>query len=865
LPVIEERLKLARDQPEVWGALVTACRIAGDDARRAAVLEDWLATDLALPWREDLVWLGKFRAEQDGAEAGIKALRTAWRKSRDTEVAAALAELLLASGKTDDYTALVGELSTVDPSQQPANGAEASAVSLARLLRARAALLRGNAEGAFAEYQAYAEHAQYLQPEAASEYLLVVAGLRGAEAAEQSAQELCAKGSMVGSQLTPTQCAANLLTGVGHEQGGLKLLEAAAERAPEDLRLQSSFALAAEQAEKYDAAEQAYRRMLAADPKSEAAWTGLGRITEKRGKPADVEAVVRQAERARGDVPALLELALARSYLAHGRPGRTVEILTGLRKRLPESYIGEEELRQAYAALAAAPAPSPGVAASGAVPAPTPEDLRAVNEAESFLIGAGGQVDEGKARQMIEALARRGNPYANVRVGLWQAFGRVGYTADPRRGAAIAAPSLAAVRTAAEGGEPFAQYLWGTALQNGVGVPKQPAEAEVWLRKAAERNQPWALHNLGWMAESGGTGKPDLQAALAWYRRGAEVGNPASMMSLAVLRLGKEPGVRDPAEGMRWLAQAAKAGLPDAVSWYAAVLLYGREGVPPDPAHARPWLEKAATLGQDRSLYDLGADLLVGAAGPVDEPRSCKFLEEAAAGGNARAMWQLAWQSALGRGTPHDGKRAEEWIQRAAARGIDDPEMLLGSVEDASPAARRYFAEGLRALERLAASGDAYAGGLLARLSANGAGVPEDEARALAFARPAAAGGSTEAMRILGWAYRHGEGVAADPEQAAAWWRRGAEGGNGFCMMWYSQMLFGGEGIVADPAAALAWLERAGERGNAWAVRDLGSLYDEGWHGVPRDETKAVYWKRKALAFDDQEARGWLIVHHLLD
>jgi TPR repeat protein len=84
-------------------------------------------------------------------------------------------------------------------------------------------------------------------------------------------------------------------------------------------------------------------------------------------------------------------------------------------------------------------------------------------------------------------------------------------------------------------------------------------------------------------------------------------------------------------------------------------------------------------------------------------------------------------------------------------------------------------------------------------------------------------------------------------------------------MMWYSQMLFRGEGGKQDPAAARAWLERSGELGNAWAVRDLGNFYDAGTRGIPRDPAKAAYWKRKALAFDDQEARGWLIAHHRLE
>jgi TPR repeat protein len=91
---------------------------------------------------------------------------------------------------------------------------------------------------------------------------------------------------------------------------------------------------------------------------------------------------------------------------------------------------------------------------------------------------------------------------------------------------------------------------------------------------------------------------------------------------------------------------------------------------------------------------------------------------------------------------------------------------------------QRSVARNLRQLEQLAAGGDAFAGGLSARLYLEGAGVKTDPARALAFVKPAAERGSTEAMRVLGWAYKQGDGVDLDLPQAAAWWRRGAEGGN---------------------------------------------------------------------------------------
>ncbi|MFY9826615.1 MAG: tetratricopeptide repeat protein, partial [Thermoanaerobaculia bacterium] len=545
---------------------------------------------------------------------------------------------------------------------------------------------------------------------------------------------------------------ARLLAELGHSQGALQLLEVAAQRAPEDLRLQTSFALVAEQAGAFDRAEQAYRRLLAAEPKSETYWSGLGRIAEHRGDPGELGALLRQAEQATGTLPAGIVLALARAYLAHGQPARTVELLNAYRERFPNSYLGEDELREAYRAIGAGSPSSAsfgsrvslaayrtgGSGGAGAAPPPA-EDLRAMRESEAAMLGISGTVDEAKGREIAKRLAQRGNVYANVRISIWQQAGTQGYAKNPRQSDATAQPYLPALRAAAQAGEPYAEYLWGTVLLRGIGVPKQAAEGGAWLRKAADRGEPWALNNLGWMAENGDGANRNLQEALRWYRKGAEAGNVHSMESVAKLRLTvDEPGLRQPAEGVQWLAKAAERGLPEAVSWYAAAQLYGLPGaIPSDPVRARPWLEKAAVLGDGRGIYDLGAALLAGAGGPADEKRAVALFEKEAANGSARASWQLAWQSALGQGTARDGKRAEQWIERATALGYDDPGLILGAHAEQGEVFHRQFTRGLSALEKLAAAGDAFAGGLAARFyQQDDTGVKTDPARAVALARP---------------------------------------------------------------------------------------------------------------------------------
>ncbi len=161
----------------------------------------------------------------------------------------------------------------------------------------------------------------------------------------------------------------------------------------------------------------------------------------------------------------------------------------------------------------------------------------------------------------------------------------------------------------------------------------------------------------------------------------------------------------------------------------------------------------------------------------------------------------------------------------------------------------------------MSAAGDPAAQAMLGGLLYDGSGLDRDRERALRLVRAAAEAGIPEAMRTLGRAYRSGNGLLKDPAQALRWWRRCAELGNGFCMTWYGIELIEGELTTRDLETGMAWLLRAAEAGNRWAIYDLGNLYDEGWYGLPRDEAKALHWKRKLAIRGEYEARGWLLYY----
>jgi len=102
--------------------------------------------------------------------------------------------------------------------------------------------------------------------------------------------------------------------------------------------------------------------------------------------------------------------------------------------------------------------------------------------------------------------------------------------------AAAAAPSTE--QTAAERGDPKAQYHLGYIYLEGKGVTQDDAQALLWFQKAAEQGFAQAQYVLGFLYQEGrGTPKDDAQAAL-WFRKAAEQGDAEAQYVLGFLTWG---------------------------------------------------------------------------------------------------------------------------------------------------------------------------------------------------------------------------------------------------------------------------------------------------------------------------------------
>ncbi len=197
-----------------------------------------------------------------------------------------------------------------------------------------------------------------------------------------------------------------------------------------------------------------------------------------------------------------------------------------------------------------------GSAVTGAQPRQDPRVLDAI----AWYTGTAGRVDDAKARALIDAAATDGDVLARMWVARAWSRGRLGYARDEARARAIADQMIGAVQRQAALGVVEAQFLMGTAYDEGLGVAEDPAVAFGWFQKAAAGGHTLAEHNIG-NAYAAGRGVPaDPAAAVTWWTRAALKGD-----AVPQLRLGEayEQGKGVPADrglARRWYADAAGRG-----------------------------------------------------------------------------------------------------------------------------------------------------------------------------------------------------------------------------------------------------------------------------------------------------------------
>ena len=154
----------------------------------------------------------------------------------------------------------------------------------------------------------------------------------------------------------------------------------------------------------------------------------------------------------------------------------------------------------------------------------------------------------------------------------------------------------AALRNAANRGEPGAAFEIGVRYAEGRGVAPDYATAAKWYERAAEGGIVPATFRLGTLYEKGLGLKKDIETARGYYVQAAEKGSAKAMHNLAVLDAdggGAGPNYKSASQ---WFRKAAERGVAD--SQYNLGILYARGiGVEQNLAESFKWFSLAAAQG----------------------------------------------------------------------------------------------------------------------------------------------------------------------------------------------------------------------------------------------------------------------------
>jgi TPR repeat protein len=196
--------------------------------------------------------------------------------------------------------------------------------------------------------------------------------------------------------------------------------------------------------------------------------------------------------------------------------------------------------------------------------------------------------------------------------------------------------------------------------------------------------------------------------------------------------------------------------------------------------------------------------------------------------------------------SPHPAPTSKASLGPSTTTVKDDAEAL----KPGSDAAYEAFDQGkyLTALSiagKLAKQGDAIAHTLVARIHAEGLGVPQNSELAAQWYARGAELGDPEAALGLGTLYARGEGVKQDYNKAAELFEKAASKGHPEAAYNLALLFLSGKGKPELPIRGFMLMQYAAEKGVVAAMYDLGTLYATGT-GTTANAFEAAKWIGKA-------------------
>jgi TPR repeat protein len=204
-------------------------------------------------------------------------------------------------------------------------------------------------------------------------------------------------------------------------------------------------------------------------------------------------------------------------------------------------------------------------------------------------------------------------------------------------------------------------------------------------------------------------------------------------------------------------------------------------------------------------------------------------------------------------------------FRKAAAQGQVLAKVELAQVLlQAFPQDAERVKEAVKLIQEAEAADNKVARRLLANLHLAGAGgIEKSVDKAKALLEKGSAEGDGESTLGLSQLYAAGvPGLPKDEQKSLDYLIQATKQNNAVAMSTYAARLFDGDPatkdskqlVKKDPAAAITMFENAAATGFAAANRLLGSIYENGLGGQPKDLKKAVEYYTKAANANDPQA-----------
>jgi uncharacterized protein len=140
--------------------------------------------------------------------------------------------------------------------------------------------------------------------------------------------------------------------------------------------------------------------------------------------------------------------------------------------------------------------------------------------------GIGIKRDIGAAQRYLVQARDSGIPEAALAMG--DMIARTPASRDKAANERVIQTAINWYDAAAQAGVPSAQFKLANAYFAGVGVARDPAQAQMWYTRAAQQGLPQAQHALGIMLLGGVAGAPDRVEGYKWLLLAERAGNPDS-------------------------------------------------------------------------------------------------------------------------------------------------------------------------------------------------------------------------------------------------------------------------------------------------------------------------------------------------